>query len=130
LTKKDRDTREYGAGIYVTPDGVVRRTELFEGPKNGGTVTIEFRIPRGSRIVGDVHSHPRETFNSDNSEPSSSDWDDTDDNYFGDPPFADASNFAMYILSPRDKFGEFDYNSGRPKKSSASNIRDAKSECK
>lgn len=93
-------------------------------------MTIKFIMPAGSEIIGDVHSHPRENLASNNSAPSSGDWKDVDKNYFGNPPHAVKGNFAMYILSPTGKFAEFDYNGGRPKKSSASHQRDARSECK
>jgi hypothetical protein len=113
--KPDDQNREYLALIYRDGNGVIRTTELFQGPSNGESASIPSLQAIGvaaAQIVGVVHNHPSQVFNTSSYEydvnrlPSNGDWA-MADQIIG--AGADPNTLALYVLGTDGRLREFEY---------------------
>jgi len=129
-TMPDWNEREYGAMIYMTPDGEVRMSILYRGQTVAEAVALGQSAPHttigwpsdlnGGVVLAIIHSHPDVGYGNqqdlDNRYPSSdpgADYDTFDQLVASDPRFSNNAGFAQYILGPDGQLREFNARDGR-----------------
>ena len=129
-SKPDWRNREYGTAIYQGPNGVRYDSPVARGTRDN--VNIPVRRREGERVVGTLHSHPRNSSGA----PSDGDWNMTDQILDPRAGRGNENDFSVYVLNFDDRnneadgLAEFDPTRDRSQnKTKSKHIADALGKC-